>query len=345
MSDMMKRKGKSTAVLGYAAMKAHARLEPFQYELREPGPWEVLIGVSHCGICHSDIHLIDDDWDFSVFPLVPGHEIVGTVVSLGTNVTHLKKGGRVGVGWQAGSCMNCEWCEQGEEHLCSDSRAVCVENYGGFGKMVVCDGRFAFPIPESIPSEAAAPLLCGGITTYSPFKQYEVHAFMKVGIVGVGGLGHLALQFAHAFGCEVFAFSSTPEKAQDARRFGADHFILSKDSGGMEKLKRSLDFILSTVHVDLDWTQFMDLLRPRGKLCVVGASPGKIQIPPFSLIGGERTLCGSVIGSPRTIREMLEFAARHKIGSRSEIMPIHEVNHALERVRQNQARYRVVLEH
>ena len=342
---MLKEKKQSALISGYAAMKAHARLEPFQYELKGLGPWDVSIEVSHCGICHSDIHLIDDDWGFSVFPLVPGHEIVGTVAGLGENVTHLKKGDRVGVGWQAGSCMNCEWCEQGEEHLCSESRAVCVGNYGGFGPIVTADARFAFPIPDSISSEAAAPLLCGGITVYSPLKRHEVGPSMKVGVIGIGGLGHLALQFADALGGEVFAFSSTEGKEQDAKKFGADHFILSQDSKQMGKLKQSLDFILSAVNVDLNWMQFMNLLRPKGKLCIVGASPGDIKTTPFSLIVGERSICGSVIGNRRTIREMLEFASRHKIASKSEIVPISDVNQALERVRHNQARYRMVLKH
>jgi uncharacterized zinc-type alcohol dehydrogenase-like protein len=342
---MVKQMEKTISVLGYAATKAKARLELFQYELKELGPWDVSIQVSHCGICHSDIHLIDDDWNFSKFPLVPGHEIVGKIIEKGERVAHLKIGDRVGVGWQAGSCMNCEWCEQGEEHLCSESRAVCVGNYGGFGEQVVADGRFAFPIPKSISSEAAAPLLCGGVTVYSPFRQYEVRPFMKVGVIGIGGLGHLALQFADAFGCEVFAFSTSAAKEQDAKKFGADHFVLSKNSKAFGRLKHSLDFILSTVNVNLDWGAYMELLRPKGKLCFVGVPPGDIKAVPFSLIVGERSMCGRVIGNRRTIREMLEFSARHKIGSRSEIMPIASVNDALERVRQNQARYRVVLKH
>ena len=219
----------------HAAMAPRQTLNPFQYEPAGLGPWDVEVAITHCGICHSDIHLIDNDWGISSYPLVPGHEIIGTVEDAGAEVKHLKKGQRVGVGWQRGSCLVCEQCLKGNENLCPENRATCVGNHGGFAERIRVDSRFAFPIPDALASENAAPLLCGGATVYSPLKNYGVVPSMRIGVIGIGGLGHLALQFANAFGCEVTAFSSTPDKEKEAGLFGAHRFIASANLAAPKK--------------------------------------------------------------------------------------------------------------
>lgn len=326
-----------------AAMASKLSLEPFQYEPAALGPHDIEIAITHCGICHSDIHLIDNDWGISSYPLVPGHEIIGTIVDAGGEVKHVKQGQRVGVGWQRSSCLVCEQCLRGDENLCAENRATCVGHHGGFAERIRVDSRFAFSIPDTLASENAAPLLCGGATVYSPMKHYGVVPSMRVGIIGIGGLGHLALQFANAFGCEVTAFSSTPEKEKEARDFGAHRFVASTNPAALKKAVCSLDFILSTVFANLDWNQYLSLLRPNGKLCFVGVPAGPIQIHIDALLGGQKSVCASVIGSRSTIREMLDFAARHDIEAMTEVMPLADVNKAIEKVRANRARYRMVL--
>jgi uncharacterized zinc-type alcohol dehydrogenase-like protein len=330
------------AIKCYAAFEAKAELRPHRYEPGSLGPFEVEIAITHCGLCHSDIHLIDDDWHISTYPLVPGHEIVGTVRQRGSAVAHLSLGQRVGVGWQCGSCLACEWCLRGEETCCSDKQPTCVGRPGGFANAVRVDSRFAHPIPDALASEHAAPLLCAGITVYTPLKS-GVKPTSRVGVIGVGGLGHLALQFAAAFGCEVTAFSTTPAKEEEARRLGARHFAASGDMQQLESLAGSLDFLLSTVTAPLDWSMWLNVLRPQGTLWVVGASPGKLDIPPMALIVGNKTIRGSGIGTRATMQEMLEFAARHGIRAQTEVMPMLMVNAAVRHVRENRARYRVVL--
>jgi alcohol/geraniol dehydrogenase (NADP+) len=326
-----------------AAMASKQSLKPFQYEPTALGPHDIEVAITHCGICHSDIHLIDNDWGVSSYPLVPGHEIIGTIVNAGGDVKHLKQGQRVGVGWQRGSCLVCEQCVKGDENLCPENRATCVGNHGGFAECIRTDGRFAFAIPDSLSSENAAPLLCGGATVYSPLKHYGVVPSMRVGVVGIGGLGHLALQFANAFGCEVTAFSSTPEKEKEARDFGAHRFVASASASDLKKATGSLDFILSTAFANLDWGAYLQLLRPNGKLCFVGVPSAPIHFHIGALLGGQKSVCASVIGSRNTIREMLDFAARHDIEAMTEVMPLADVNKAIEKVRANKARYRMVL--
>jgi uncharacterized zinc-type alcohol dehydrogenase-like protein len=330
------------SIQAYAALEARAELQPYTYEPAALGPHDVEIAISHCGLCHSDIHVIDNDWGVSQYPLVPGHEIVGTVRLRGVAVQHLQLGQRVGVGWQSGSCLVCDWCLVGDEHSCAQQQATCVGRPGGFATAIRLDGRFAHPIPEGLASADAAPLLCAGVTVYSPLKG--VRPAQRIGIIGVGGLGHLALQFARITGAEVTAFSTTPDKEAEARRFGAQHFVASKDVGQMQRAVGSLDLLLSTVTAPLDWAQWLNLLRPHGTLCFVGASPGTINIAPLALITKERTVRGSAIGSRATMREMLAVAARHGIRAQAEVLPMREVNAAIKKVRANQARYRVVLE-
>ena len=329
----------------YAAMAEKQALEKFQYESNDLGDLDLEVSITHCGICYSDIHMIDNDLGMAVYPFVPGHEIVGIISGLGSKVTAFRKGDRVGIGWQAKSCNTCEWCIKGEENLCPEvfQSGTWGNPHGGFAESIIIDSRFAFSIPKNLASEDVGPLMCGGITVYAPFINYNVKPSMKIGVIGIGGLGHLALQFARAFGCEVTAFSSSPAKEKEARSFGAHHFVNSKDTDQIQKIARSLDMILCTIHGDLDWNTYLIALRPNGKLCFVGVPSDAISIQPPSLIFGQLSVCGSIIGGRSATREMLEFAARHDIKARTEIMPMSDVNLAIAKLKDNKARYRMVL--
>jgi len=333
----------------FAARAPAAPLQPFDYELHKPGPYDVDVKVSHCGICHSDVHLIDNDWDISHYPLVPGHEIVGTVAATGTAVEWLNLGERVGVGWQSGSCLRCEWCLNGYENLCQSKVLTCVRRHGGFADFVRTDSRFTFSIPESLDSAGAAPLLCAGVTVYAPMRRYGLRPHHRVGIAGIGGLGHLALQFAHAMGCEVTAFSTDPEKKSDAAAFGADHFVLNHDPAQMRTIERTLDFILATAAAPLQWTAYVKALRPNGNLTILSrlsskGDEGVVSAPAALLVAGQKSIAGSVTGGRALTQEMLAFAARHDIAAKTEVFSCAEINSAVERVRNNAAHYRVVLE-
>ena len=329
-------------IKAYAAQKPKGTLERFEYEPKSAGPQDIEIKITHCGICHSDLHLVDDDWNVGHYPLVPGHEIVGRVTKVGNEVTSVAIGTRVGVGWQCGSCMACEACIRGEENLCRQQNSTCMRNHGGFADRIIVDHRFAFPIPDALSSEVAAPLLCGGITVFSPIQRWATPQ-SRVGVIGVGGLGHLAIQFANAFGCDVTAFSSNPAKEDEVRALGAHHFVSSTDSDALKACRDSLDLIVSTVHVDLPWQRYLAALAPHGTLCFVGALANPIQIATGALLAGQKKITGSVIGGRRAMNDMLEFAARHNIGAKIEVLPMQEVNVALKRLRDNDVRYRFVL--
>ncbi len=331
-------------IKGYAAKEPKGILEPFNYDSKPIGDFEVLIKITHCGICHTDVHLLDNDMGFTSFPFVPGHEVVGIVEETGKNVFNIKKGQRVGIGWQIGACLECEYCQSGQENLCPKSNATCVGNYGGFAEYLVADNRFAFPIPDEIPSVNAGPLLCGGITVYSPFRHYNVKPNDKVGVIGIGGLGHFAVQFASAMGCEVTAFSTSPDKEDEAHRLGAHKFVNSKDPKQMKNTAGKLDYIISTVSGSTDWLPYFNALRPNGRLNFVGISLTNVSVPITGLVLGQKSVSGSVIGGRRMINEMLEFSARHNIQAMTEVMPASKVNEAIEKVRKNEARYRMVLE-
>jgi uncharacterized zinc-type alcohol dehydrogenase-like protein len=333
----------SSSIDAYAAKEAGSALTPIAYSPGVLGPNDVEVEISHCGICHSDLHLIDNDWRTSQYPLIPGHEVVGTVARKGDLVSHLQLGDRVGVGWQCGSCHACEWCERGDENLCSNSVETCVGRPGGFASRIRIDGRFAFGIPDGLSSEVAAPLFCAGITVYSPIRQHA-RPQSRVGVIGIGGLGHLAIRFARAFGCEVTAFSSTPDKENEARALGADHFVSSVDDAALRAQGESFDLIISTVNRSLDWKRYVTALRPDGVLSFVGALDEPLTIPTGLLLSGRRSISGSPIGGRVAIREMLDFAARHQIGAQVEVLPMSKVNTALDRLRRNEVRYRFVLE-
>lgn len=327
----------------YAAHSAKKPLKKFTYEPGQVEPNEVEIRITHCGICHSDVHMIDNDWGMSQYPLVPGHEIVGVVQAVGTDVKNLKVGQRVGVGWQASSCGTCEFCRSSQETLCSQNQGVIVRRHGGFADQIQVNARFAVRIPDGLASDVAAPLLCGGITVYTPLRAEKLQG-KRVGIIGIGGLGHMALQFAAAFGCEVTAFSASADKKREAMRFGASRFANTSDPGFFEKNAATQDILITTVTKDQDWNRWMTVLKPYGSLIVVGATPGALNIQPFSLIMGYKSVKGSMIGSPSMIEEMLRFAALHKIGAKIQKLPMAKAEEGIERVRAGKARYRVVLE-
>jgi uncharacterized zinc-type alcohol dehydrogenase-like protein len=330
-------------IRGYATHAAGAELLAYRYEAGELGADEVEVRISHCGVCRSDLHLIDNDWQVSKFPFVPGHEIVGTVEAVGAAVQNFQPGERVGVGWQADSCGICPWCRQGKENLCPQTQPTCVHRNGGFADSVRVPARFVIPIPETLDSENAAPLLCAGITVYTPLRTYGVSPASRVGVVGIGGLGHLALQFARVFGAEVTAFSTSPAKEEEAMAMGAHHFCNSRESKGMKALAGSLDLIVSTVNADQDWSAFLAALRPEGTLCLVGAPSRPLQIPGSLLILSAKTLSGSNTGSPLALAEMLDVAARHGVKAQTERFPMTRVNEAVAKVRKGSVRYRAVL--
>jgi uncharacterized zinc-type alcohol dehydrogenase-like protein len=328
---------------GLAVHAAGAHLLPYKYDAGELKAAEVEVRISHCGVCHSDVHLIDNDWGMSKYPFIPGHEIVGTVTAVGSDVHSIAAGQRVGIGWQADSCGTCEWCRQGEEHLCAKSQPTCVGRHGGYADSIRVNWRFAIPVPENLESENVAPLLCGGITVYSPLRNHHVRPSSRVGIIGIGGLGHMGLQFAKAFGAEVTAFSTSKSKEDEARQMGAHHFVNTRETGLLKKLAGSFDFLLSTVNADQDWGAYVQALRPKGTLCLVGVPPSPIALQAFALVGGQRAVAGSPTGSPRDLAEMLDVAARHNVKAVTERFAMDKANEAVAKVKKNQVRYRAVL--
>lgn len=328
---------------GFAVHAAGAHLLPFKYDPGELKPDDVEVKISHCGVCHSDVHLIDNDWGMSRYPFIPGHEIVGSVTAVGSSVKSLAIGQRVGIGWQAGSCGRCEWCRKGEEHLCAKSQPTCIGRNGGYAQAVRANWRFAIPIPDSLESENVAPLLCGGITVYNPLRNHGVRPSSRVGIIGIGGLGHIGIQFAKAFGAEVTAFSTSKEKESEARSLGAHHFINTRETNSLKKLAGSFDFLLTTVNADQDWQGYINALRPKGTFCFVGVPPSAIALQAFPLVGGQRSVSGSPTGSPQDIAEMLDVAARHNVKAVTERFAMDKANEAVARVKKNQVRYRAVL--
>jgi uncharacterized zinc-type alcohol dehydrogenase-like protein len=328
---------------GLGVHAAGAQLLAYKYDPGALGANEVEIKISHCGICHSDVHLIDNDWGFSKYPFIPGHEIVGTVVAMGADVRNHAIGQRVAVGWQADSCGICEWCRQGDEHLCALSQPTCVGRNGGYADKIRVNWRFAIPVPTVLDSENVAPLLCGGIAVYGPLKNHGVRPSSRVGIIGIGGLGHLGVQFAKAFGAEVTAFSTSKDKEAEAKKLGAHHFVNTRETGALKKVAGSFDLLLSTVTADQDWGAYVGALRPKGTMCVLGASPSPMQIPAFSLIFGQKNVSGSAVGSPRDLYEMLDVAARHDVKAITERFAMSKANEAVAKVKKYQVRYRAVL--
>lgn len=318
-------------IQAFAAMEAEGLLSPFEYDA-EPEANEVLVKVTHCGICHSDVHLADGDWgDF--FPLVPGHEILGEVVT----GPGFASGTRVGVGWQCSSCGTCEWCKAGKEVVCAEHLGTCMGHHGGFASHVIAQNRFVFPLPPELDSASAAPLFCGGATVYTPLKQYA-RPGARVAVIGIGGLGHLAVQFAAKMECDVTAVSTRSDKEAEARSYGASHFLVG------EPPSRSFDLVLNTSTANMDMELWLEALRPEGVFVQLGAAPEPLAVAAFPLIMGFRSVTGTGVAHPIVLQEMLEFSARHGVEAQVQVMPMDRCNEAMEVTRSGSARYRVVLE-
>jgi alcohol/geraniol dehydrogenase (NADP+) len=327
---------------GYATHAAGAELLANRYEVGELEAYEVEIRISHCGICRSDLHLIDTDWQVSKFPFLPGHEIVGAVEAVGKAVQNIQPGARVGIGWQSGCCGNCRWCRSRKENLCPDSQPTCVHRNGEFADAMRVPARFVISIPEALDSENAAPLLCAGITVYTPLRTYGVSPASRVGVVGIGGLGHLALQSGRVFAAEVTAFSTSPAKEEEARALGAHHFCNTRESKGMKALAGSFDLIVSTVDADQDWSAF--LTAAAGGRALPGRRSDSLAADfRLSVHPGSKNCQRQQHGQPLALAEMLDVAARHKVKAQTERFPMARVNEAVAKVREGAVRYRAVL--
>jgi uncharacterized zinc-type alcohol dehydrogenase-like protein len=333
-----------STVKAYAATSAKAPLEPYEFTPGPLGDEQVEIAVDSCGICHSDLSVLHNDWGNAQYPLVPGHEASGRVVAMGDKVRNLKVGDKVGLGWFSGSCMSCPDCLRGDHNLCAGNEDTIIGRHGGFAERVRAHWAWAVPIPDGVDPAKAGPLFCGGITVFNPIVQYGVRPTDRVGVVGVGGLGHLAVQFLNKWGCEVFAFTSSEGKTAELRALGAHHVVNSKDPAQFHSLARSLDFIMVTVNVPLDWNAYIATLAPRGRLHFVGAVLEPLNVGVFPLLMGQRSVSASPLGSPATTGTMLEFCARHGIAPVTETFPMSKVNDALAHLAAGRARYRIVLE-
>ena len=330
-------------VNAYAANDAGGKLKKFQYQLPDLGTEQVDIRVHYCGICHSDLSMINNEWGNAEYPLVPGHEIVGEIVAVGNEVKHLKVGDKVGLGWFSASCMHCNQCMDGSHHLCGTAEGTIVGRHGGFGDYVRGHWSWAIPLPKGIDMAKAGPLLCGGITVFNPIILAGVKPTDKVGVIGIGGLGHMALKFLSAWGCEVTAFSSNPAKKEQILKMGAHKVINSRDPQELESIAGSLNFILNTTNVTLDWNSYLTTLAPKGRFHNVGAVLEPMAIPAFTLLMGEKSVAGSPLGSIALTRTMLDFCVRHNIYPTVEEFKMEDVNEALKHLEDGKARFRIVL--
>lgn len=332
-------------IKAYAAFEKGGALKPFEYDPGKLGVDEVEIDVHYCGICHSDLSMIDNEWGMTRYPIVPGHEVIGTVASVGDQVGHLKVGDSVGLGWHAGYCMTCSSCLSGDQNLCSSAQATIVGHHGGFADKVRAKAVSVIKLPEGTDTASAGPLFCGGATVFNPLVQFAVKPTAKVGVIGIGGLGHMALQFYSAWGCEVTAFTSTDKKREEALDLGARHTVNSRDKAAIEAVAGQLDFLISTVNVPLDWDAYIGILRPKGRLHLVGVQTQPVSLGMMPLLSKQLSVSASPVGSPATIAQMLEFAVRHDIKPVIETFSFDDINSAMDHLRSGQARYRIVLSH
>jgi uncharacterized zinc-type alcohol dehydrogenase-like protein len=330
-------------IKAWAAKSKGVSLELFEYDPGLIGPNEVEVKVHYCGICHSDISMIDNAWQSSVYPLVPGHEVIGEVILKGSHVKNLRIGQIVGIGWTEKSCMECKTCLQGDQNLCKSSQGLIVGHHGGFADRVRASSEWVIKLPKNLDPSKAGPLMCGGITVFNPLLQFNVPPTAKIGVVGIGGLGHLALKFFKAWGMEVTAFTSHMNKEEDILKMGAHRVVSINDKNQIAKLQNSLDFLLVTSNVSLDFNALIDTLGPKGHIHFVGAVLNIIPITVFQLLGYQRKISATPTGSIASIMSMLEFASRHTIEPIVEIYPLSQVNKALENLRKGQVKYRIVL--
>ncbi len=337
----------------YAAVAADKPLAAFTIDRREPGPLDVVIDVLFSGVCHSDIHQARGDWNNSKFPMVPGHEIIGRVTRVGAKVTQVKVGGLVGVGCMTDSCRECGQCAGHHEQFCENGTSYTYNStemdrvtptYGGYSAQIVVTEHFVLKVPETLDPAGAAPLLCAGITTYSPLKEWNCKKGDRVAVVGLGGLGHMAVKLAKAMGAEVTMFSTSRGKEADATRLGAAHFALSTEAATFERLAGKFDLVIDTISAQHDYNAYLKLLRPFGTMVIVGVPSKPAEVAAFSLIDGNRRLAGSSIGGIAQTQEMLDFCAQHNIVSDVEIIPIQQINEAYERVIKGDVRYRFVID-
>jgi uncharacterized zinc-type alcohol dehydrogenase-like protein len=342
-----------TETKAYAAQASTTPLAPFNFERRDPGSHDVQIDILYCGVCHSDIHQVRDEWGGSIYPMVPGHEIVGRISKVGDHVKNFKVGDLAGVGCFIDSCRTCDNCKEGLEQYCEvgmvgtyNGRENGTGNptYGGYSTKIVVDEKYTLHISDKLPLEGVAPLLCAGITTYSPLRYMKVGKGHKVAVLGLGGLGHMAVKFAAAFGAEVTMLSTSPSKEADAKRLGAHHFALITDKETMKGLQNHFDFILNTVSAQHEYGTYLDLLRTNGTMIIVGVPPVPSTVPAFPFIMKRRSIIGSLIGGIKETQEMLDFCAEHNIVSDVEVIDIKDINEAYEKVLKGDVRYRFVID-
>lgn len=326
----------------YAVMEAGGDLRPYSYDPGRLAAHDVEIEVIACGLCHSDISMINNDWRGSRYPLVPGHEAIGRICAMGDSVTTLEVGQMVGVGWNAQSCQACQPCLSGTQQRC-ETGVTTIRSNGGFADRLRVQDIWAVPIPDGIDPVSAGPLFCGGITVFAPFVNFGLKPTDRVGVIGIGGLGHLALQFAKAWGCEVTAFTSSQDKMDELSDLGAHRVVNSRDSDAIKAERGRFDFLISTVNVSLNWPAYLATLRPNGQLITVGGVSEPMGIPAFSLIGGGKSVGGSDTGAPHEVATMLEFCARHDIKPMIETFKMSEANKAIDHLKSGKARYRIVL--
>jgi uncharacterized zinc-type alcohol dehydrogenase-like protein len=338
---------------GYATPDAQSQLAPFNFSRREPGATEIAVETLYCGVCHSDLHMARNEWGVSIYPMVPGHEIVGRVTAVGSTVKKFKPGQIAAIGVIVDSCRHCAPCNHGDEHFCAEGATLTYAakdrvdgsiTMGGYSDNYVVDERFAHTVPDGLDLAGVAPLLCAGITTYSPLRHWNAGPDKKVGIVGLGGLGHMALKFAHSFRAHVVQFTTSLKKKEDALRLGANEVVLSTDPNAMKAHGGSFDFILDTVSAPHALDDYLPLLKQDATLCLVGLPPEPPSFAPFNLIGGRHSLSGSMIGGMPETQEMLDYCGKHSITADVEVIPIQKINEAFERLLRQDVKYRFVID-
>lgn len=329
----------------FAAKKEKGKLEEVEITLSDMTADSVEVDIEYCGVCHSDLSMIDNSWQFSNYPLVAGHEIIGRISDLGEKAaSRFKVGDRVGIGWFSKACSSCERCLDGYYNMCKTAEQTIIGRPGGFADKIRVDASWTIPLPENLNPKTAGPLFCGGVTVFNPIVEYDIKSTDRVGVIGIGGLGHMALKFLNAWGCDVTAFTSNPDKYEEAKKLGAHHVINSRDENELSSIQASLDFILVTANGTLDWNVYLNTLKPNGRLHFVGAVLEPLNVGVFNLLSLQKSISASPLGKPSTILKMLEFCERHQIEPQTEHFKFSEINEAIDKLRDGSPRYRIVLE-